>query len=156
MNFNVPFTNRGSSLSRTALHAHLHKAKTANFGSPDKISRPSTLALTPGRSGVFQGSQHSGSRLSEQTISSAMKKKDLATKSVKFNQEFLSGKKPICFTQRNSNTPGQFNSGMRPKENKVPTSFSAKPFCIPGAAPSGRRSIMNDQTNRGSLPPAAP
>jgi hypothetical protein len=90
-----------------------------------------------------------------------MKKKDLHQKQVKFSQEYLSnsGKKQnMCFTQRLSNTPGQagpsFNSGMKPKENKVPSSFNAKPFSIPIA--TGRRSIMNDSTNRGSLPPAPP
>ena len=116
MNFNVPFT---TSRPRHTLPSSL-KQKLNTFGSPVK-SKPSgaTLALTPGRSGTFN---MSSSRLNEQTISSAMKKKDLPApqpfiKSVKFPVDQLSGGKNLLLG-RLSNTPGQHNSGVKPKENR--------------------------------------
>jgi len=77
-------------------------------------------------------------------------KKNTFIKQVKFPENQLSGGKNLLIG-RLSNTPGQkHNSGI--KENRGgPSQFSAKPFSIPLPGPiagSGRRSIMNDQTNR--------
>ncbi len=80
-----------------------------NYGSPVKSKHSgATLALTPGRSGAFN---LSSSRLSEPTISSAMKKKEVPgpqafNKSVKFPQDQLSGGKKPFPSGRLSNTPG--------------------------------------------------